>query len=251
MIKNEFLKSKEWKTLSRKIRIRDKHCLRCGSKKRLCGDHIIPRRLRPDLELSEYNIQTLCWVCNDFKSNNYIVSFLQKPSKKLLNEIGIEKEKFQLSVRKYARKNISRKDYKTLKGIVDPKVIKDFNDGFMEMMDIPEKVGEKNLTLYIPLFIARFLSLPITGSIMMLTVVADSINELLGGTISRARISEEEINEFVETKTRERFSDWDDGVTKTLPAKKSEDEKISDTKQQNIKTNKRKVMVYEVDDLPF
>ena len=239
MAKDDFLDSKEWKSLSKKIRKRDKSCLRCGSTKRLCGDHIIPRKLRPDLKLSEYNIQTLCWVCNDYKSDTYIVSFLEETPKKLLVEIEKEKEKFKLNVRKYARKHISRKDYKSLKGIVDPKIIKDFNDGFMKIMSYPEeKVGDKNLAAYLPLFIARFLTLPITGSIMMLTVVADSLNELLGGTFSRAMISEEEINEFVESKTNEIFSDWEGGTTKPI----SKDFSTN---------NENEIHVFEGEDIPF
>ena len=73
---------------------------------------------------------------------------------------------------------------------------------------------------------------------MMLTVVADSLNELLGGTFSRVMISEEEINEFVESKTNEIFSDWEGGTTKPLS-------KNSTTNYEND------IHVFEDEDIPF
>ena len=83
----DFLETSEWINLSKKIRHRDKKCLRCGSKYRLCADHIIPRHRRRDLSLEEFNLQTLCWNCNTIKKDKYIVSYLHNPSQKLLNEI--------------------------------------------------------------------------------------------------------------------------------------------------------------------
>ena len=32
-------------------------------------DHIIPRRIRPDLELEPSNLQPLCWQCHSKKTN--------------------------------------------------------------------------------------------------------------------------------------------------------------------------------------
>ena len=117
MAKDDFLNSKEWKSYKRSKR--DKSVWGVVLQK-VVWRHIIPRKLRPNFELSEYNIQTLCWVCNDYKSDIYIVSFLEETPK--ISRNRNRKRKAQLKVRKYARKHISRKDYKSLQGIVDPKI---------------------------------------------------------------------------------------------------------------------------------
>ena len=94
MGQSDFLNSPEWKKLSTKIRLRDKKCLRCGSTDRLCADHIIPRRYSKEFELSEFNIQTLCWKCNDKKSYDHIVYFGNKKNPSIEIEIEKLKKKF-------------------------------------------------------------------------------------------------------------------------------------------------------------
>jgi uncharacterized membrane protein YeaQ/YmgE (transglycosylase-associated protein family) len=90
---NDFYDRPEWKKLSKTIRNTYQKCLRCSSTDRLCADHIIPRSVRPDLELEVENLQTLCWSCNDFKSNKYIVSFLEQSGPNLSKWLAHEHEK--------------------------------------------------------------------------------------------------------------------------------------------------------------
>ena len=133
-----FLETPEWINLSKKIRKRDQQCLRCGSKYRLCADHIIPRRRRRDLSLAEFNLQTLCWNCNTVKKNKYIVSYLDNPSSQLLNEIDKEKSKIRIALNKIAKDMI----YKTNQN----------KDGFIKKDDF-EKVLKDITYLHLALII--------------------------------------------------------------------------------------------------
>lgn len=71
--KANFYNSKEWKALRYKAFIwHGRQCLCCGAKPPevvLHVDHIIPRSIRPDLELNITNLQILCETCNLGKSN--------------------------------------------------------------------------------------------------------------------------------------------------------------------------------------
>ena len=90
---HDFYDRPEWKKLSRATRNIYQKCLRCNSTDRLCADHIVPRSIRPDLELELENLQTLCWSCNKSKSNKYIVSFLEKPGPNLSKWLAQEHER--------------------------------------------------------------------------------------------------------------------------------------------------------------
>ena len=139
---NEFLETQEWKQLSRKIRKRDEQCLRCKSKNGLCADHIIPRSRRPDLELEEFNLQTLCWQCNDTKSNIYIVCFLDQPSPRLLAEIQKEKNKSNAHYKKIARNYLFKKDKTSNKWVIDDRTFKKFEEEYVKLL-MPELLVRK------------------------------------------------------------------------------------------------------------
>ena len=67
-----FYSKKAWRSL-RKIKLmEDPLCVNCKTKGSLTSaavvDHIIPRRLRPDLELNWANLQSLCESCHNSKS---------------------------------------------------------------------------------------------------------------------------------------------------------------------------------------
>ncbi len=68
---HEFYDSREWRELRyRAIRVRGRKCECCGAEKgQMHVDHIKPRSLFPNLELSFENLQILCRDCNMGKSN--------------------------------------------------------------------------------------------------------------------------------------------------------------------------------------
>ena len=45
-----------------------RHCVKCGSHWPLDLDHVLCRRLRPDLICEPSNFQILCWVCHKLKT---------------------------------------------------------------------------------------------------------------------------------------------------------------------------------------
>jgi len=67
-----FLQSKEWRVLRKQALLYYGHkCQRCGSKKKICVDHIKPRKFYPDLALDFNNLQILCAWCNKAKGNKH------------------------------------------------------------------------------------------------------------------------------------------------------------------------------------
>jgi 5-methylcytosine-specific restriction endonuclease McrA len=44
-------------------------CAQCGAADQLVVDHRVSRKRRPDLALTESNLQMLCWACNSRKAN--------------------------------------------------------------------------------------------------------------------------------------------------------------------------------------
>ncbi len=201
----DFLETPEWINLSNKIRKRDQQCLRCGSKYRLCADHIIPRRRRRDLSLSEFNLQTLCWNCNTIKKDKYIVSYLDNPSSQLLNEIDQEKSKIRIALNKIAKDMI----YKTNQN----------KDGFIKKDDFEKVVAGYNvLTLGInhpeqarkegvfhsPLNILRFFGMGFT----LIGGVALTILKEANDQYGKSKISQKEVSVFIEGELNKIFSDW-------------------------------------------
>lgn len=71
----EFLLSREWKEVRYKtLRKYGFSCMACGAKPPgviLHVDHIKPRSKFPQLSLDEKNLQVLCELCNQGKSNRY------------------------------------------------------------------------------------------------------------------------------------------------------------------------------------
>lgn len=66
---SEFYKSKEWRQLAYKCKLRDgRRCMCCGatpdSGARIVSDHVMPLRTHWHLRLDPMNIQTLCDECN-------------------------------------------------------------------------------------------------------------------------------------------------------------------------------------------
>ena len=206
-IMTNFLETPEWINLSKKIRNRDRQCLRCESKYRLCADHIIPRRRRRDLSLAEFNLQTLCWNCNTVKKDKYIVSYLDNPSSQLLNEIDQEKSKIRIALNKIAKDMI----YKTNQN----------KDGFIKKDDFEKVVeGYNVLTLGInhpeqarkegvfhsPLNILRFFGMGFT----MIGSVGLSILKEANDQYGKSKISQKEVSVFIEGELNKIFSDWDE-----------------------------------------
>tara|TARA_B100000212_G_C27350355_1_gene523337 strand:- start:735 stop:1577 length:843 start_codon:yes stop_codon:yes gene_type:complete len=219
-----FLETPEWINLSKKIRKRDQQCLRCGSKYRLCADHIIPRRRRRDLSLAEFNLQTLCWNCNTVKKNKYIVSYLDNPSSQLLNEIDKEKSKIRIALNKIAKDMI----YKTNQN----------KDGFIKKDDFEKVVeGYNVLTLGInhpeqakkegvfhsPLNILRFFGMGFTLIGGAALTILKEANDQYG----KSKISQKEVSVFIEGELNKIFSDWG-RINQTNNLRKKNAEKNND-----------------------
>ena len=217
----DFLETLEWINLSKKIRHRDKKCLRCGSKYRLCADHIIPRHRRRDLSLEEFNLQTLCWNCNTIKKDKYIVSYLDNPSQKLLNEIDNEKLKIQSALYKIARDQIYKKNIQK-KGFIDDEFLKNFaNEYDLITLGINNpKQREREGFLHGPLNLVRFfgINFSLLGG-LAITLVREA-NTLYG----RHQVSEQEITKYIDSEINKVFSDWDSGLQNNI----SEDRKNID-----------------------
>jgi len=65
----DFYRSWEW--LEVRYKVLKKYgpkCMCCGSSHKIVVDHIKPRRIYPELELEEDNLQVLCALCNRGKS---------------------------------------------------------------------------------------------------------------------------------------------------------------------------------------
>jgi hypothetical protein len=202
----DFLETPEWINLSKKIRHRDKKCLRCGSKYRLCADHIIPRHRRRDLSLEEFNLQTLCWNCNTIKKDKYIVSYLHNPSQKLLNEINNEKLKIQSALYFIARDQIYKKSIQK-KGLIDDEFLKNFANEYNLItlgVDHP-KQREREGFLHGPMNLVRFFGIgfSLLGG-LAITLVREA-NTLYG----KHQISEHEIAKYIDAEINKVFSDWD------------------------------------------
>jgi hypothetical protein len=72
----EFYRSWEWKNVRFHIlKEYGAFCMLCGSKERICVDHIKPRSKFPALELDYDNMQVLCNDCNMGKSNDDYTDF--------------------------------------------------------------------------------------------------------------------------------------------------------------------------------
>ena len=195
----DFLETTAWKNLSVKVRKRDGKCLRCHSTSRLCGDHIIPRYHRPALKLEEFNIQTLCWNCNQEKGKFYIVCFLENPSTELINELDLVKRLFLSRLKRYAERYLTSRNFNQLqKKIINDPTMFDVVEGvFNKILELPERV--KNPLIKTILFSARFLALPV---IMPAIMVMGITNEL------RAKPSSSEVHRFAEEMVKKRFSNW-------------------------------------------
>ena len=224
----DFLETPEWINLSNKIRQRDKQCLRCGSKYRLCADHIIPRRRRRDLSLSEFNLQTLCWSCNTIKKDRYIVSFLKNPSPRLINEIEEEKSKIRLALNKVAKNNIYKRD-SDKEGFIKKEDFKKFVKGYNLLtlgVNHPEQ-AKKEGVFHSPLNIVRFFGMgfSLIGGITL--SILQEVNDQYG----KSKISQKEISEFIEIEIDKIFSDWGEVKQTDNPKKiniKKRDQEMTD-----------------------
>ena len=61
-----FYDSAHWRSLSKYHKATNPFCSQCGNIGHVC-DHILPRRLFPELELIKDNLQTLCIKCDQTK----------------------------------------------------------------------------------------------------------------------------------------------------------------------------------------
>ena len=69
-LNSSFYLTPEWKRVRRMVlKNYGGVCMKCGSSDRIAVDHILPRSLYPELELSYDNLQVLCLTCNSQKSN--------------------------------------------------------------------------------------------------------------------------------------------------------------------------------------
>jgi len=68
----DFYRRKRWRNLRSYHLMESPLCVECEKEGRLITanvvDHIIPRRKRPDLELDQSNLQSLCDSCHNRKS---------------------------------------------------------------------------------------------------------------------------------------------------------------------------------------
>jgi hypothetical protein len=220
-----FLETPEWISLSKEIRIRDKECLRCGSKHRLCADHIIPRRRRRDLSMEKFNLQTLCWQCNTIKKDRYIVSYLRNPTQKLLNEINNEKLKIRLALHKIAKEQIHKKSINK-RSLIDEELLKNFAKEYTLItlgIENP-KQKEREGVFHTPLNIVRFfgIAFSIFGGIAI-TLVQEANSQY-----GKYQITEDEISEYIDKEINKVFSDWDFGLKKESPGETQYD--INDKK---------------------
>jgi hypothetical protein len=216
----DFLETPEWINLSKKIRQRDKKCLRCGSKYRLCADHIIPRHRRRDLSLKEFNLQTLCWNCNTIKKDKYIVSYLHNPSQKLLNEINNEKFKIRSALYKIAREQIYKKSIQK-KGLINDEFLKNFANEYNLItlgVDHP-KQREREGFLHGPLNIVRFFGIGFSLLGGLAITLVQEANALYG----KHQISEQEIAKYLDTEINKVFSDWGPALQKSSRSEESID----------------------------
>ena len=202
---SNFLETPEWINLSNKIRKRDQQCLRCGSKHRLCADHIIPRRRRRDLSLAEFNLQTLCWNCNTVKKDKYIVSYLDNPSSQLLNEIDQEKSKIRIALNKIA-KDMIYKTNQTKDGFIKKDDFEKVVEGYNVLtlgINHPEQARKEGV-FHSPLNILRFFGMGFTLIGGAALTVLKEANDQFGKT----KISQKEVSLFVEGELNKIFSDW-------------------------------------------
>jgi len=71
-----FYSTHEWKSLRRRVLVAyHNSCMKCGDTGNLHVDHIKPRSLYPELELSFNNMQVLCRICNIVKSNRNEIDY--------------------------------------------------------------------------------------------------------------------------------------------------------------------------------
>ena len=76
-----FYMTPEWRKLRLKVlRKYGRVCMRCKDTKNIHVDHIKPRSLFPELEMDFENLQVLCKVCNEEKSNHHFTDY--RPTKK-------------------------------------------------------------------------------------------------------------------------------------------------------------------------
>ena len=79
--KTGFYDSEPWRLIRLQVfKKYAKVCMKCGSKKKLHIDHIKPRSLYPELELTFDNLQILCETCNMEKSNKNCIDY--RPDRK-------------------------------------------------------------------------------------------------------------------------------------------------------------------------
>lgn len=76
-VTNSFYKTHEWITISKKVKeFYGRKCMRCYTEKgQMHTDHIKPRSLYPSLEFDIDNLQVLCKICNNEKSNKEEIDY--------------------------------------------------------------------------------------------------------------------------------------------------------------------------------
>jgi 5-methylcytosine-specific restriction endonuclease McrA len=71
-----FYMTPEWRKLRIKVlRKYGRSCMKCNDTKKIHVDHIKPRSLFPELEMDFENLQVLCKVCNEEKSNHHYTDY--------------------------------------------------------------------------------------------------------------------------------------------------------------------------------
>ena len=202
---DDFLETEEWKQLSAKVRRRDGKCLRCGSSYRLCADHIIPRSRRPDLQLQEFNLQTLCKDCNYRKGATYIVSFLSQPSAQLLKEIEIEKDNSRDYWRKIALDHIFKSEQSQSNLIVSDRAFDEFQKKlYRALMPFDEEQAKREGVFNAPLNAARIFGIGFTAAVQMTSLLGKVGLDL----VAKSQIPEKEVSAIVEQQVKREFSDW-------------------------------------------
>lgn len=83
-----FLRSEAWKCLRvQALELYQNQCACCGTQHPFLNvDHVIPRKLAPQLALDITNLQLLCPTCNKGKGNLDVVDFRSERDKQRARE---------------------------------------------------------------------------------------------------------------------------------------------------------------------
>jgi hypothetical protein len=221
----DFYQTAEWQALSARIRSEDGKCLRCGTTSQLCADHIIPRKLRVDLSLCHWNLQTLCWECNEQKGAYYVVSFRRSPDRLLEREIAIEQQKAFVKFRKYADKVLRKSNLKAWRDRqrVEPSEVTVIDNYLTQwFLGRTQTTSTLEKCMVYPIQLVLF---PFICPVIILIAIVRSVKES-----AETRPDKAEIDEMASFWTQRKFSDWNSFAFKCLNGRLPQQESRGDVR---------------------